>query len=225
MKARNTGFTLIELTLALAFVGILLVAVVTVAVSLGNTYQRGITMRDVNQVGRQVMEQMRRDIANADPAELEITPPIAGTVRLCTGSVSYIVNLATEFNDDSAELIEYDDRPVRLMRVSDGSGMNCAQDADGKYPTTVVGDNPQDLLVSQSEAGGSNNLAIHQLTLTPVVGEVQNRLYDLGLRIGTNDEGSVDGDKCQIGTPEADLRFCVVYDFETIVRVGYGSIE
>lgn len=231
MKVKQAGFTLVELTIAVAFIGILLLAVVTTALALGHTYQRGTTMRDVNQAGREVMDSMRRDIAASSPSQLKVLllPNAVNpeTARVCTGSASYLINFASHLNSGSGQVIRAgtssSSEAVRLMRVVDGGSANCTVASNGQYGLTVQGTNPQEMLNAQQE-GGSNNVAVHYLQLSPIGNDDESKLYRLTLRIGTNDVDTTTDERCR--SPQEDnenFDYCALYDFETIIRAGYRS--
>ena len=57
------GFTIIELMLAMTFVSFLLMAIAMVTVQVGKTYNRGLTLKTVNQSGRDITDSIRSDIA------------------------------------------------------------------------------------------------------------------------------------------------------------------
>ena len=232
MRANNKlGFTIVELTLAIAFIGILLIAVVTVAVGMGRTYQKGMTLRDVNQAGREVSDAMRRDIAAASPSQLEVlvlpnaTNP--ETARICTGSVSYLINFAGYLNNPDGQIIKDSNsstgaKSVHLSRVVDTDGSNCQTNASGQYATYVVGTNQRELLGAVD--CDSQSLAVHGFSLDPVADQSSSMLYRLFLRIGTNQLDSVDSNRCKNpNDTSANFDFCALYDFDTIIRAGYRS--
>lgn len=231
MKANSRGFTIVELTLAIAFVGVLLIAVVTTAVGLGRTYQKGITLRDVNQTGREISDVMRRDLAAASPKELKVQllPNASNpeTARICTGSVSYLINFARHLNSGSGQVIKASNQPsaptAKLMRVLDSSGANCLRNASGQYQLFVQGTNQQELL-GASKQGDATNLAIHAIEVQTLNQQADSQLLRLKLRLGTNQIGSVDADRCaDPSSSSANFDYCALYDFETIIRAGYRS--
>lgn len=230
MKANRLGFTIVELTLAIAFIGILLIVVLTTAVGLGRTYQKGMTLRDVNQAGREVSDTMRRDIASASPSQLTVKifngSSSPETARICTGSVSYLLNFASYLNNPRGQLIKDSNqanaKAVHLARVVDNGGRNCQPNASGQYSMYVIGDNQQELLSAAD--GDSQNLAVHEFSLGAVTEMDDSKLYRLFLRLGTNQRDSVDVDRCvNPNQTSSDFDYCALYDFETIIRAGYRS--
>jgi len=60
MHSRNTGFTLIELSLSITFIGTLLVMATMTIVQSISVYNKGIAVKQMNQVGRFLTEDLRR---------------------------------------------------------------------------------------------------------------------------------------------------------------------
>ena len=63
-KAKN-GFTLIELTLSIAFIGVLLLGIATLIMHLSSMYQKGLSIRAVNSTGQQIIEDIERAVNGA----------------------------------------------------------------------------------------------------------------------------------------------------------------
>jgi prepilin-type N-terminal cleavage/methylation domain-containing protein len=104
------GFTLIELMLAMAFVSFILLFVVLVLIQVMAIYNKGESLRQINQTGRQIADDMTWQIRNADPSSLKILAPNSsgwtGTAnsnpnveRLCVGNVAYIWNTQDQTNN------------------------------------------------------------------------------------------------------------------------------
>src|SRR5450759_2265716 len=98
--SRQRGFTLVELMLAMAFVSALLLAIAMTVIQIGNIYNRGITYKNVNQVGSSLVSELQRSIASNAPFDVSINGVGEGEHyinkgwggRLCTGQYSYIWN-------------------------------------------------------------------------------------------------------------------------------------
>ncbi len=119
-KTHKKGFTIIEFTLAMAFIGIILVAVCLITIQITNIYQKGLSLRAINSVGREIMDDMTKTIGgsaivpniNPEPAFNNITDSQINTARakyfvtnnisstrqasgvFCTGSFDYVWNTA-----------------------------------------------------------------------------------------------------------------------------------
>lgn len=223
-RRRSFGFTIVELNLALIFVAILLLAVATTAIYAGKLYQKGLSLKMVNQTGRQVVDQMRRDIAQAPSSRIQIVHNGA-THRLCLGGISYIYNDAAAINDianPTGQIIRSGPAsssvPVILARVVDqnddwcqnsGALMNLAADAD---------------YVEMLQPDASIPLAIHKFEIAPIAqsGDAsasQQALFQLVIELGTNERNTVSGQMCRPPTDNtSNFDYCAIREFNTIIR-------
>ena len=65
MKNNRRGFTLVELALSMAFVGLLSVAVVLIISNTVAAYQRGLTLSQLNTTGMDIVDDMRWAVGNS----------------------------------------------------------------------------------------------------------------------------------------------------------------
>lgn len=112
------GFTIIELMIAVGFIGVLLVAITLVILQIMSLYNKGLTLKEVDSVSRLVVRDMQQSIASSSRFSISYTETDAsGTAtvktaktlaeaseksvdyynnvaggRLCTGDFSYIWN-------------------------------------------------------------------------------------------------------------------------------------
>lgn len=118
------GFTILELALAMAFLSFLLLAIGMVTIQVAQIYQKGIAIKNVNSVSRELTEEFNQTISASryqPPAETETTGfkynvyfeqtknielggvskevPINGA--FCTGRYSYIWNTGYALNSDN----------------------------------------------------------------------------------------------------------------------------
>lgn len=124
--AGESGFTLVELLLALAFVGFLLIFVLTATIEVVSNYNKGVVIKEINQSARAIVEDMSRVIRSSEANAINTSALANG--RVCFGSISYIWNL------QSATVNRYTDNSiVSLVRVEDPAGSLCIRIA-GNYP-------------------------------------------------------------------------------------------
>ena len=116
MKTQK-AFTIIELMLAMAFLGTMLAGIASLIMQITNIYQKGLSIRNVNSVGREIVSDFTRTI-NSSRVNIDINP--SGTdIKIdsvkaarsqyfletktdnkqmggvfCTGSYSYVWNTA-----------------------------------------------------------------------------------------------------------------------------------
>ena len=84
--AKQDGFTLIELVLAMAFISALLLAIALTIIQIGTTYNRGMTLKEVNQTARSISDELTRNLTSSEAFTLSskyISTPTGG--RLCLG--------------------------------------------------------------------------------------------------------------------------------------------
>ncbi len=220
----RAGFTIIELMLAMTFVSFLLMAVALITVQVGNTYNRGLTIKSVNQAGRDVSDSLRRDIRAAKHSDIRfVAQTTAGAQnlnRLCLGHVSYIWNYGRAIYENSARTYSDNGRPIVLARVNDASGAYCTQ-VGGAYPATVTRAAGSDLLEAESL-----DMALHQFTFSPIVVDAASAqaAYHIAFTVGTNDQSVIDTSNQQCRPPEgggeANFDFCAINRFETVIRAG-----
>jgi type II secretory pathway pseudopilin PulG len=67
---KRYGFTIIELMLAMGFVATLLIAISMTVIQIGNIYNRGLTLKEVNQAGRLISSELQRNIAMTTPFDV-----------------------------------------------------------------------------------------------------------------------------------------------------------
>jgi type II secretory pathway pseudopilin PulG len=91
------GFTIIELMLAMSFVAILLITIAMTTIQIGNIYNQGRTLKEVNEAGRSIASDIQRTIAISSPFSTDpgvgsryIKPKTATTTRTTT-KTPYII--------------------------------------------------------------------------------------------------------------------------------------
>lgn len=78
MDKRNTaGFTLIELSFAVLFIAILLLTIAMITAEITNVYRKGVSLKSVNRVGRELIEDLTTSITNS--------PSAVKAENLCSG--------------------------------------------------------------------------------------------------------------------------------------------
>lgn len=227
---KQQGFTIIELLLAMSFVAALLIGIALTIVQIGATYNRGLTLKEVNQTGRSISDDIRRNLAGSNSFNATtnfVTPPDGSGGRLCTGQFSYIWNYAQALDESRSGVVEYvgTETPVRLVKLRDASSAYCARNgAAFTYQDirTVDQDTAIELLTE-----GDRALSIHDFQLTTPAngadGLTGQQLYTASFVIGTGDTAALTDDKrsCKApGLPGADFTYCAVQEFSLVIRVG-----
>lgn len=126
-NSSQKGFTLTELMFAMMFVTFLLIFSVTVIIQAMQIYNKGLSIRQINQSGRQLSEDFSRTLRNTSSASLT-----SSNMRLCTGQTSYVWNIGEP--DPATAPNKYSppntSTPLRLVRVYDPGGSLCGSTAD-----------------------------------------------------------------------------------------------
>lgn len=89
-KSSNQGFTIIELMLAMSFLAFVLVFMSLTIVQMMRTYDKGLTIKQVNQAGRTVTDDIAKAMRGEQPGGITVSNVANG--RLCIGNVMYIWN-------------------------------------------------------------------------------------------------------------------------------------
>ncbi|HET6746554.1 MAG TPA: prepilin-type N-terminal cleavage/methylation domain-containing protein [Candidatus Saccharimonadales bacterium] len=231
MSRDNKGFTLIELMLAMTFIAVLLIAIAMTTIQVSNIYNKGITLREVNQAGRSLSDEFQRSIANAVP--FDVTPKVdsspatatskyvvrPGGGRLCLGNYSYVWNYGKVIASGSDIFNKYDDgSTVRFAKVLDPGSALCEDTTK-----LIKRADSSDLLSS-----GDRDLVIHAFDIKKTADDtgVGQSLYALSFTIGTNDREQLTTNDASCKPPSegvGDEAYCSVNQFDIIARAGNAA--
>jgi hypothetical protein len=184
----------------------------------GKIYQKGVALKEMNQLGREIMVQLRTDIAAANTEKVvSKTSDASGIGRICLGSVSYVYNTADALNDTSSTPI-LDGEPIRLVRIQDPDSSWCEESGGVLRDSFTSEETRTELLRSDSVS-----LAVYDMELEPMLEKNlatgAQGLFRLSLRVGTSEAGTVADGQCVPPTDnQSDFEYCSVRDFDTIIR-------
>ncbi len=119
---KQSGFTLIEVSTALIFVGFIIFILAATTVNIVRSYNKGIWLAQINQAGQQMNSDIG-DKARYSPAAT-VKPDER---RMCINGVSYLWNTQKDIDDDPGNN-RYSDgpgTPIRLARIDDPNGEYC----------------------------------------------------------------------------------------------------
>jgi prepilin-type N-terminal cleavage/methylation domain-containing protein len=227
----NRGFTLIELMLAMTFISVLLVAIAMTTIQISNIYNKGITLREVNQAGRSVSSELQQSIASSVP--FDVTPKTDnspatqtshyvvrdGGGRLCLGNYSYAWNYGKALAGGAgapAVYNKYDNNtPVRFAKIEDAGGSLCA-DVDLAVPKSKS---------SELLSSGDRDLVLHSFTISQTASDstTNQALYAITMVIGTNDRAQLTTDNASCKPPAQGVGnedYCSVNQWDIIARAG-----
>ena len=122
LSDKQSGFTLIEVSTALIFVGFIIFILAATTVNIVRSYNKGIWLAQINQAGQQMNSDIG-DKARYSPAAT-VKPDER---RMCINGVSYLWNTQKDIDDDPGNN-RYSDgtgTPIRLARIDDPNGEYC----------------------------------------------------------------------------------------------------
>ena len=234
---KSKGFTIIELMLAMGFVSTLLLAIAMTIIQVGKTYNSGLILNQVNQVGQTMSAEMQRSIqASSGLAPVRIgsttTYQPSGTKyrvdefggRLCLGQYSYVWNyaktVATGSDPQKNKFENVSDGAINFLKVTDAGGYYC-RGTDNKSPSVKKAD-AVDMLAS-----GNRDLAIHTFNIQTSSSSIDTGshqiLYVVNFTIGTTDVNAIKSDYSACKDPSetgADPEYCVIRQFTLAVRAN-----
>ncbi len=218
------GFTIIELMLAMTFTALLLMAVAMTTIQISDMYNKGITLKEVNQAGRSISDDITRTIAQSEP--FDIASPTSryivksGGGRLCTGRSTYVWNIGKALRGGPGAPSIYNvyvDSPdaIRLVKVNDPGGNLCDN------PDQGIVKNASDELLS----GGDRDLVVHVFTVSKGVEDtiIKQALYLISITIGTNDGEQLTTTDTSCKSPSdgaGNEDYCSVNQFDITARAG-----
>ncbi|MDB5177337.1 MAG: hypothetical protein JWN75_1005 [Candidatus Saccharibacteria bacterium] len=243
-QRRNAGFTIVELMIAMAFISLLLLAIAGAVMQIGAIYNKGLTMKSVNQSGRIIVADMKRTIGESQPFTLpaadsalygHVSPfvlqsgtgvinsgeAVAHGGRLCTGTYSYVWNIGTEIKSEDPNTWrnkysgdDSDIRQIRLVKVRDNGGQYCMGDTTGAIDAT-----------KSTELLSEGNLAIQKFHIERLTTNVASgmALYSIGITISNADTEAINtvDNSCKPPSEVAVLQnFCSVNEFIFTTRTG-----
>ncbi len=237
---KKPGFTLVELMLAMAFVGLLMLAITYCIIQVSTTYSRGLTLRQVNDAGRSISDDMKRAIARS-PGSASIQVINVGSTggRLCTGEYTYVWNNPTGLDAFSSNPISVMNRyntgtasidavPIRLARLLDRNGALCVSPIGPITNTTGAVDllaGSDNVLSADTTSPNSDRpLALRQLTVQHIPGPAgpsapvtTNRglsAWRVDFQLGTSESAALNAAGCRPPSDAgANQTYCAINNF------------
>lgn len=186
LSDKQSGFTLIEVSTALIFVGFIIFILAATTVNIVRSYNKGIWLAQINQAG----QQMNSDIG--DKARYSPAATVTSNRRMCINGVSYLWNTQKDIDGDPGNN-RYSDgpgTPIRLARIDDPKGEYCGDptkrpklpsDDSNVHILLGRGATIQEFKVEEQKAGAP------LLTISVVVStEGANRPYKVSLVNGSD---------------------------------------
>lgn len=232
-KRGQSGFTLVELMLAMAFVSMLLLAIAMTVIQIGNIYSKGMALKDINQSSRSLSSDMQRTVASAGGVSLGagsyLVRPATGTPisgRLCLGNYTYLWN-TVDATASNTHTIKSGGKPITFVRVPDTARKYCTLNAAGTAPAHAEIAAADAIHLTDIFVKGDHTLSLTNFSIksgssayNPKTGQ---RLFTVNYGIGTGKVGAMTSNRtaCRMqGEPGADPTYCNVQQFSLVVRSG-----
>ncbi len=247
---RRDGFTLIELMLAMTFVAILLLTIAMTIVQMGTVYNRGMTLKEVNQSARDVADDLRRNVQAAGVFNVGTGPDTTDYVkfsrvvdgnnvvvsgRLCLGNYTYIWNTATAIETNFADRARYLTSSgavgdtVNFVKIADTGKKYCIKNSSGALINKNIlyadASSATELLKPGDRTIRMLHFAVSSSD-TAYDATAGQRLYQFSYTLGTGQTSTM---VMTAGIPTAclgpneensNLAYCNVQQFGIVLRAG-----
>ncbi len=200
---KSQGFTLIELTLATAFIAFILIFMIAAMLQVMSNYNKGLAVKQINQNARTALEEMSRLIQSTNASAINTSQLANG--RVCFGGVSYVWNIkganTNKYTTGAA---------VTLVRVNDAAGALCGGVLPNVDPANAI------TLLSDQIWVQSVNVAVSS----------NQKLVDISMSLSTANQNQPTGTDPILGpicTGGRDSQYCAVGTFSTTVSTKDGG--
>lgn len=240
---QQQGFTIIELMLSMTFVAILLLGIAMTIIQVGNIYNKGMALRQINQSARDISDDLRKSVSGSSVTALaqdyiEAAPagPDPGPGgRLCLGSFSYVWNFAKSHQGEEnaavpdPNIIRYTSAAKRnvkinLLKIPDGGKMYCQKNSTGKftYQSVQAADETRS---KELLAGGDHTIGLQKFAVALVASDAvtTQKMYTLDFILGTGSVTAMNADQSACLPPNdlaSDIAYCNVREFNLVLRAG-----
>jgi len=220
-KDAQSGFTLVELTLSMAFIALLLLGIAMLTLQISSIYNKGLTLRAVNESGQLIASDMQRTLNSSRPADVISVGDATGG-RLCANNTVYAWNYAGRLTN-GFNRFDAPGREVRMIRFIGDEGFCQVQPSGPTYkdiPSTAE-------TLTELLKAGDNTLAMHSLSVsqTDVKDDDTQRTYSISFLIGSNDTAVLASNGCEAPASRTDDEYCAINEFRFTARAGNREVS
>lgn len=214
MTNKQRGFTLTELMISLAFISFLLLFLMTAVVQMTRSYNKGLSIRQINQSGRQFTEDFQRTARYTKMSDIKWDPT---NMRLCVNGITYAWNLGDPTSVPTASLKNrYSSAGpvIAMVRTKDPGGTYCFNNT-----ADIIPNNPNTIAILPT------TLNVQRVDFTPAPVTLQ-KMVKLTVVLSTGGSNAPKyigvptststGYECPAGGEGA---FCALADFDATVYV------
>lgn len=220
-QQRKHGFTLVELMLSMSFISLLLLGIAMLTIQIGTVYNKGITLREVNQAGQLISSDMQRALNITAPTAVSFANGAEGG-RLCVGTTIYAWNFGDYIGQAGAFNTRENgvDTDIRLVKFSAPvSEEFCNRDPTNGNQYPRVPNSATELIEE-----GDRDVALHTFSMSTNPIDGAQTMYTIAFVLGTTETGTIDASGfCQPPTSSVDDSYCAVNQFNFVARAGNKS--
>lgn len=230
---QQAGFTIIELSLAMAFIAMLLLGIAFLTIQISTIYNKGLTIRAVNEAGQLISRDMQQTLNSSKATNVLYVENATTGGRLCANNVVYAWNYAGRLTNGFNQF-DTPGREVRMVRFT-GDNSFCIPDGGGAYRVISTANDT----ISELLKAGDNTLAIHSMSALreeasplpvkpvgePVKDDDTQRLYEFGFVLGTSDTAIIASNGCEAPENRTEDQYCSVNRFTVTARAGNKGVS
>lgn len=234
--SRNSGFTLVELMLAMSFLAMLLLMISLLVLQVSMIYNKGLTLKAVNESGQLISSEIQRRLSTApretvdhfEKKSQDGSKEQGG--RICADNVVYAWNITGASASDAPNRYTGSDSetPIRFIKFTGSREEYCVVDQGQTAPSGEINRDEVTELINPETEG----LVIRSFTFnaiggsegTNINGDRSQALYRVAFTIGTDTIDLIDSNSNTCRPPaEAKQEFCAVNEFSFIARSTSGG--
>lgn len=248
------GFTLVELSLSLIFISILSLTIVLMINNAVESYQRGVTLNQINTVGMDLVDDIRTAVQNSSPEEkvdkvawvrkgavsgIEGDVPLFGI--FCTGAYTYVWNSGYYYSDDfgvssGIEKISISGvEDIKLVKIRDMDARICEDmENNNKWDSfyggniNLPGSEGEEDEVAELLGGTDNNLVLYSLDAFGPASGSGTAFYSISFILGTMRGGiniNAENNICKVPQNGGEFNSCAINKFNFAAQATGGKSE
>ncbi|MDO8335641.1 MAG: prepilin-type N-terminal cleavage/methylation domain-containing protein [Candidatus Saccharibacteria bacterium] len=131
-KQNQRGFTIIELSISMTMLSVLLLIILFSIINITSVYNRGLTLKRVNQSGRTIAASLQSDLRSSVPSNLAFRnkEKLAGNdvlTGICTGKNSYLWNVWGEGGANTNFKFYNSSELITMVKINDPGAEYCKE--------------------------------------------------------------------------------------------------
>lgn len=220
-KSSQQGFTIVELTLAMAFIAMLLLAIALLTSQISTVYNKGLTLKAVNDAGTFLSRDLQQTLNEAAGSQVRYVNEGDGG-RLCANNIVYAWNygnrISGTYGFNGRNRIGTSNEEVRFVRFTGGT-IHCTSVA-GEYSFLPTDSSAR---LTHLLKDGDADLVVHpNLTFerSDVAGDDSQTIYSISFILGTRDMPGIGASGCRAPASKVDDVYCAVNQFDFTARAG-----